>query len=96
MRTLRLIDHCSVERIVTINVRHICNLSIQKNHESSEVSRIEIFWGSGFSTIDLFNEKAYELYDKLASWLSNGSANLEVEMVKGMNGNAIDYTAVEK
>lgn len=97
MRTLKIIDHGSVERISTISVHHICDLSIQKSYERSEVSYIDIFWGNGSSTaIQLPTEKAYELYDKIASWLSNEVTNLEVELIYGMNGDVIDYIAVEK
>lgn len=96
MRTLKIIYHDCIERISTTNVHHICNLSIQKGYESSEFSYIEVYWGDGFSTIQLPNEKAYELYDKLASWLSDEVTNLEVELINGMDGDAIDYIAVEK
>lgn len=97
MRTLKIIYHDCTERVSTTNVHHICNLSIQKGYESSEISYIDVFWGNGASTtIQLPNEKAYELYDKVASWLSNEVTDLEVELIYGMNGNAIDYIAVEK
>ena len=97
MRTLKIIYHSVIERISTISVHHICNLSIQKNYESSEVSYIDVFLGNGSSmAIQLPTEKAYELYDKLASWLSDEVTNLEVELICGMNGDAIDYIAVEK
>lgn len=96
MRTLKIIYHGCIERISTINVHHICNLSIQKGYESSEISYIEVSWGAGFSTIQLPNEKAYELYDKLASWLSNEVTDLEVELLYGLSGDAIDYIVVEK
>lgn len=96
MRTLKIIYHGSIERISTINAHHICNLSIQKGYESSEFSYIEVLWGAGFSPIQLPNEKAYELYDKLASWLSNEVTNLEVELLYDLNGDAIDYIVVEK
>lgn len=97
MRTIKIIDHGSVERISTINVHHICNLSIQKGYGGSEVSYIDIFWGNGASTaIQLPIEKAYELYDKIASWLSDEVTNLEVELIYGMNGDAVNYIAAEK
>jgi hypothetical protein len=97
MRTLKIIYHGCIERVSTTNVHHISNLSVQKGYESSEVSYIDVFWGNGASTtIQLPNEKAYELYDKLASWLSNGATNLEVELVYGLSGDAIDYIADEK
>ncbi len=100
MRTLKIIYHGCIERVSTISVHHICNLSIQKGYESSEFSCIEVSWGAGFSTgfstIQLPNEKAYELYDKLTSWLSNEVTDLEVELIYGMSGDAIDYIDVEK
>lgn len=97
MRTLKIIYHGCIERISTINVHHICNLSIQKGYESSEVSYINVFWENGASTaIQLPTEKAYELYDKLTSWLSNEVTNLEVELVYDLSGDAIDYIADEK
>lgn len=97
MRTLKIIHHDGLSRIYTINVHHICNLSILKSYVNSKVSYINIFWGNGASTdIQLLTEKAYKLYDKLASWFSNELTNLEVELINGMDGDAIDYIAVEK
>lgn len=97
MRTLKIIHHDKLSRICTINVHHICKLSILKSYENSKVSYINIFWGNGASTdIQLLTEKAYKLYDKLAQWLSNEVTDLEVELINGMDGDAIDYIAVEK
>lgn len=83
MRVIKIIYNSGLSTISTIGVRHICNLSIRKAYECSGQAYINIYWGAGSTAIQLPTEKAYELYGKITSHLSNGITNLEVELVKG-------------
>lgn len=96
MRTIKIIHNCGLNTISTTNVHHICNLSIRKAYECSEQAYIDVYWGASSTAIQLPTEKAYELYNKMASWLSNEVTNLEVELLNGISGDPIDYIAVEK
>lgn len=95
MRTIKIIYNSGLSTISTINVHYICNLSIRKAYERSGQAYIDMYWG-GSTAIQLPTKKAYELYDKIASWLSNEVTNLEVELINGANGDSIDYIASEK
>ena len=97
MRTIKIIDHDKLDRICTLSVHCISFINIRKPYENAGIAYLEIWWGSDYESIVLPVEKAYELYDKIASWLSNEVTNLEVELIRGMSiEDAVDYIAVEK
>lgn len=96
MRTIKIIYNSALGTISTISVHHICNLSIRKAYERSGQAYINIYWGAGSTGIQLPTEKAYELYDRITSWLSDETTDLEVRLINGTDGDTIDYTAFGK
>ena len=96
MRTLKIIYHDRLERVHTISVHYIYDLSFHKNVNDPETSFVSIFYRADSSVIKLPTKKAYELYNKLASWFSDEVTNLRVSLISGTGGEVIDYTAVEE
>lgn len=96
MRIIKIIYNSGLDTISTTSVRHIRNLSIRKAYEHAGQAYIDIYWGAGSTAIQLPTEKAYELYNKIVSCLSDEITNLEVELINGENGDTIDYKVVEK